>query len=62
MKLNTGISDGNRIFFKFPHPPLSYSLQCPVYLDKEVLDLYKINFMNLQALVRSFLLINNFAT
>jgi hypothetical protein len=70
MKWNTGISDGNRILFQV-YPPstfpntstlLCYTSQCPVHFCKEVFHLSKWNVHVLQALVRNFLFINNFAT
>jgi hypothetical protein len=64
MKLNTSISDGNRIFFQVYSPSVfltqvfyvGYSSQCPVHFSKVVLDQCKSNVHTLQALVRNFLL------
>jgi hypothetical protein len=70
IKLNTVISDGSRSLFQFY--PLStflnkgillcYSSQCPLHFSKAVLDWRKWSVHTLQALVRNFLLINNFTT
>jgi hypothetical protein len=71
MRLNTSISDGNRIFFQFSPPSallntsilcMLYSSQCPLHFSKEVLDWCKLNVNTLEALVRNFLPVNNFAT
>jgi hypothetical protein len=70
MKLNTVISDGNRILFQvYPVSTflntsilLCYSSQCPVHFSKEVFDWCKWLVNTLQALLRNFLLLNNFAT
>jgi hypothetical protein len=70
MKLNPVISDGNRILFQVYSVStflntsilLCYSSPCPVHFSKEVLDWCKWNVNTLQALLRNFLLLNNFGT
>jgi hypothetical protein len=60
MKLNTSISDGNRILFQslpiinFPDTNILFccTSQCPVHFSKEVLDWFKWNVHVLQALVK----------
>jgi hypothetical protein len=69
VKLNTNISDGNRILFQV-YPPSTFpnrstecnSSQCPLHFSKGMLNWCKWKVHTLQALVRNFLPINNVAT